>query len=184
MRTVIIYNERRVREWQAAGATFATTAGQRSTGGSLLREDASILRQGYGGQDEGQSAFAKASARLAAVRSSEDRENMCFCETNRIYDDGFFDATAYAHSICRETLKKLNPVRLVKPNPFWRVCGMANRVRGGETSAQREDAQQRVPTKALTEDQANGAPLCFCETNPPFFIRIFYATTNARGSCK
>ena len=35
---------------------------------------------------------------------------------------------------------------------------MANRVRGGETSAQREDAQQRVPTKALTEDEANGGP--------------------------
>src|ERR1035437_3708970 len=55
-----------------------------------------------------------------ATEGKKCRENMRFCETNRIHDDGFFDVTAYVYSIYRETVKKLNPVRLAKPNPFCR----------------------------------------------------------------
>jgi hypothetical protein len=58
------------------------------------------------------SAFAKATARLAAVRSSEGLENMCFCETNRI------GISANRAAICRYAIgcvngcENMNPVRL------------------------------------------------------------------------
>jgi hypothetical protein len=59
-------------------------------------------------------------AEVMADRGRGRRENVRFCETNRIQNGGFFDGTTYAYDICRETFKKMNPVRLAKPNPFGR----------------------------------------------------------------
>ena len=65
---------------------------------------------------------------------------MRFCETNRIHDDGFFDLTAYAYGIYRERFKKLNPVRLAKPNPFGKVNGS----NGTDESTMEESAVHRT----------------------------------------
>jgi hypothetical protein len=74
----------------------------------------------WGGSTEPRSAPA------AIATGSQVTQNMCFCETNRIAMLAN-SAVTCSEAICYDYgCENLNPVRLAKPNAFWRGRGGTN----------------------------------------------------------
>jgi hypothetical protein len=127
----------------------ASNGCRKSTGGTPVQHEGARTRAGR----PRHCADGTYSARLVGLgyQRERGRKNMRFCETNRIGFEAFFYGTIDAKGSCDRGAKKMNPVRLAKPNLFLglgRVGMMSGTMK--DRRSLRSDSGQ-APTAATGE---------------------------------